>query len=111
MKIPRNFTAGISSLLVTSAICLIRLGSREKSLLLLQKISTPSPLEVVEKNSILVLSGWSISLFDTKKSQIFLNSELTNVHSDSTLLAEAKSVMSSAKSKAKSLEAKGRSLM
>ena len=42
MKIPRNFTAGISSVLVTSAICLIRLGSREKSLLLLQKISTPS---------------------------------------------------------------------
>ena len=95
----------------TNDICLIRLGSSKRSLLLLQKISTPSPLEEVEKNSILVLSGWSISLFDRKKSQIFLNSRLTNVHNESTLLAEAGSVVSSAKSKAKSLEARGRSLI
>ena len=52
-----------------------------------------------------------MSLFDRKKSQIFLNSELTNVHNDSTLLAEARSVVSSTKSKAKSLEARGRSLI
>ena len=83
IKIPRNFTAGISSVEFTNDICLIRLGSSRRSLLLLQKFLTPSPLEKVEKNSILVLSGWSMSLFDQKKSQIFLNSELTNVHNDS----------------------------
>ena len=107
IKMPRNFTAGISSVEFTKDICLIRLGSSKRSLLLLQKMLTPSPLEEVEKNSILVLSGWSISLLERKKSQIFLNSILTKVHNDSTLLAEARSVVSSAKSKAKSLRPGG----
>ena len=52
-----------------------------------------------------------MGLFDRKKSKKILNSELTNVHNESTLLAEARSVVSSAKSKAKSLEARGRSLI
>ena len=111
IKMPRNFTAGISSVEFTKDICLIRLGSSKRSLLLLQKMLTPSPLEEVEKNSILVLSGWSISLLERKKSQIFLNSILTKVHNDSTLLAEARSVVSSAKSKERKEDDSGRSFM
>ena len=71
----------------------MRLMSLQSSLLLLQEMLTPSPLDEVEKNNIFVLSGCNISLFTRKKSQIFLNSVFTKLLSDTTSSAEANSVV------------------
>ena len=103
--------AGMSSLLVIGESCLIKSGLSRSSLLLLQFIWTPSPLQVFEKNRILGLSGCSISLLVRKKSHIFLNSMLTRFTSDSTLSEDASSVVSSANNSANNLEDIGRSLM
>ena len=101
----------MSSLLEIISKGLINAGFARLSLLLLQMIWTPSPFEFVEKNNILVLSGCNMSLLVRKKSQTFLNSIFTKLFRDSTLSAEASSVVSSANKRAKSLEARGRSLI
>ena len=101
----------MSSLPETGESSFIRSGLSKSSLLLLQRIWTPSPLEVFEKKRILVLSRCNISLLVRKKSHIFFYSMLTNSTSDSALLDDASSVVSSAKSSANNLEAKGRSLI
>ena len=74
----------MSSLLGIGESCLIKSGLSNSSLLLLQRIWTPSQLQEFEKNTIFVLSGCNISLFERKKSHIFFNSVLTKFTSDST---------------------------
>ena len=99
------------SLLEIRGNSLINSGLAKSSLLELQKIWTPSPFSLFEKNKILVLSGCNISLLVRKKSHIFFYSVLTKRFKDSTLSAEAKSVVSSANNNVKRLDAKGKLLI